>query len=39
MGQYMGESKRITIMNKYALGLDFGTLNGRAVFVNAKEDS
>jgi len=35
----MVESRRRNIMNKYALGLDFGTLDARAVFVNSKEDS
>ena len=32
----MVESRRKINMNKYALGLDFGTLNGRAVLVNVK---
>jgi len=26
-------------MSKYALGLDFGTLDGRAILVDVKEDS
>jgi len=29
----MEENRRGIIMSKYALGLDFGTLNGRAVLV------
>jgi len=35
----MVENRRRTIKNKYALGLDSGTLNQRAVFVKAKDDS
>ena len=35
----MGENRRRDIMNKYDLGLDFGTLDGRAVLVDVKEDS
>jgi hypothetical protein len=35
----MGENRRRDIMNKYALGLNFSTLNGRAVLVSVKEDS
>ena len=30
----MGEDRRRTIKNKHALGLDFGTLDGRAVLVD-----
>jgi len=32
----MVESRRGTIMAKYALGLDFGTLDGKAVLVDVK---
>ena len=35
----MVENRRRTIMDKYALGLDSGTLNRRAVLVSVKEDS
>jgi hypothetical protein len=37
----MGESRRRTIKNKYALGLDYdsGTLSRKAVLVGVKEDS
>jgi hypothetical protein len=37
----MGESRRRTVINKYALGLDSdsGTLNRKAVLVGVKEDS
>jgi activator of 2-hydroxyglutaryl-CoA dehydratase len=35
----MVENRRRTIKNKYTLGLDFGSLNRRAVLVSVKEDS
>ncbi len=35
----MVKNKRRTIINKYALGLDSGTLNRRAVLVSVKENS
>lgn len=40
-GHCMGEDKRRTIINKYALGLDsdYGTLNRKVVLVSVKEDS
>lgn len=41
LDHYMGEDKRRTIINKYALGLDsdYGTLNRKVVLVSVKEDS
>ncbi len=32
-------NRRRTVMERYALGLDFGTLDGWTVLVDVKEDS
>lgn len=36
LGLCMGRNKRSMMMNKYTIGLDFGTLNGRAILVDVK---
>jgi hypothetical protein len=36
LGLYMERNKRSMMMNKYTIGLDFGTLNERAILVDVK---